>query len=79
MFLRCRNEIKAIRATSYIRGISLSFIMFTTRISIFISIVAYVMFGNHITAEKVSEDTCFCGYNLDSHLPKGNRVDHPDI
>lgn len=48
-----KNEIKAIKATSYIRGISLSFIMFTTRISIFISIVAYVMFGNHITAEKV--------------------------
>ncbi|PSN46970.1 hypothetical protein C0J52_11126 [Blattella germanica] len=48
-----KNEIKAVRATSYIRGISLSFIMFTTRISIFISIVAYVMLENQITAEKV--------------------------
>ncbi|KAJ9588188.1 hypothetical protein L9F63_018452, partial [Diploptera punctata] len=48
-----RNEIKAITATSYIRGISLSFIIFTTRISTFISVVAYVLMGNHITAEQV--------------------------
>jgi ATP-binding cassette subfamily C (CFTR/MRP) protein 4 len=48
-----KNEIRAIRATSYIRGIALSFIMFTTRISIFITVLSYVLFGYQITAEKV--------------------------
>nr|CAD7445770.1 unnamed protein product [Timema bartmani] len=50
-----KREIDCIRATSYIRGIILSFIMFTTRISIFLSIVAYVLLGNNITAEKLAD------------------------
>lgn len=57
-----RYEIKWIRATSYMRGILLSFIMFTTRISIFASILAYVLFGYNITAEQVFVLTSF--YNI---------------
>nr|CAD7404219.1 unnamed protein product [Timema poppensis] len=57
-----RREIDCIRATSYIRGIILSFIMFTTRISIFLSILAYVLLGNNITAEKVFVLTSY--YNI---------------
>ncbi|GLV41664.1 uncharacterized protein CBL_06893 [Carabus blaptoides fortunei] len=57
-----KNEIKSIRATSYIKGILLSFIMFTTRISIFASVLAYVLFGNYITAEKVFVLTSY--YNI---------------
>nr|CAD7430331.1 unnamed protein product [Timema monikensis] len=56
------REIDCIRATSYIRGIILSFIMFTTRISIFLSILAYVLLGNNITAEKVFVLTSY--YNI---------------
>ncbi|PNF14801.1 putative multidrug resistance-associated protein lethal(2)03659 [Cryptotermes secundus] len=48
-----KNEVRAIRATSYIRGIALSFIIFTTRISIFITILSYVLFGYQIRADKV--------------------------
>ncbi|XP_025834708.1 probable multidrug resistance-associated protein lethal(2)03659 isoform X5 [Agrilus planipennis] len=61
-----RYEIKAIRATSYIRGIALSFIMFSTRISIFASILAYVLlqtgFAETINAEQVFVLTAF--YNI---------------
>ncbi|XP_069689580.1 probable multidrug resistance-associated protein lethal(2)03659 isoform X2 [Periplaneta americana] len=46
-------EICAIKYSSYMRGILLSFIMFTTRISLFISVLSYVLLGNYITAEKV--------------------------
>lgn len=44
------------------RGILLSFIMYSTRMSIFISILAYVLLGNYITAEKVFVLTSF--YNI---------------
>lgn len=44
------------------RGIILSFIMFTTRISIFASVLAYVLFGYNITAEQVFVLTSF--YNI---------------
>lgn len=57
-----KNEVRAIRATSYIRGIVLSFIMFTTRISIFITVLSYVLLGNQITAEKVFVMVSF--YNI---------------
>lgn len=57
-----KNEIKQIRSTSFIRGIIGSFIMFTTRISIFISVLAYVLFGNNITAEQVFVLTSY--YNI---------------
>ncbi|KAF2894430.1 hypothetical protein ILUMI_11737 [Ignelater luminosus] len=57
-----RFEIKSIRATSYIRGIVLSFIMFTTRISIFVTILAYVLFDNKIDAKQVFVLTAF--YNI---------------
>lgn len=44
------------------RGILLSFIMYSTRMSIFVSILAYVLLGNYITAEKVFVLTSF--YNI---------------
>ena len=49
----CRKEISVIRAMSLIRGVTMSFILFTTRMSLFATIVAYIMLGNKITAEKV--------------------------
>ncbi|CAB3379679.1 Hypothetical predicted protein [Cloeon dipterum] len=48
-----RAEIKQIRIASYIKGVYLSFIMFTTRVTVYVTIVAYVLFGETITAEKV--------------------------
>lgn len=57
-----RKEINVIRYTSYIRGILLSFIMFTTRVSIFISLVAFALMGNYVTAEKAFVITAY--YNI---------------
>ncbi|XP_053689234.1 probable multidrug resistance-associated protein lethal(2)03659 [Sabethes cyaneus] len=57
-----KKEIKVIRYVSYIRGILLSFIMFTTRVSIFISLIAYALLGNFVTAEKAFVITAY--YNI---------------
>ncbi|RZB40999.1 ABC tran and/or MMR HSR1 domain containing protein [Asbolus verrucosus] len=48
-----RSEIRVLKQTSYIRGTILSFIMFTTRLAIFLTILSYVVRGKSITAEKV--------------------------
>lgn len=48
-----RREISVIRGMSLIRGITMSFIMFTTRMSLFITIVTYILYDHKITAEKV--------------------------
>jgi ATP-binding cassette, subfamily C (CFTR/MRP), member 4 len=48
-----RAEIKQITYTSYIKGVFLSFIMFTTRVTVYVTVVAYVLLGNRISAEKV--------------------------
>lgn len=58
----CRREIDVIRATSYIRGVTMSFIIFTTRMSLFITVLVYVLFDNKITAEKVFMVTAY--YNI---------------
>ncbi|KOC62515.1 putative multidrug resistance-associated protein lethal(2)03659 [Habropoda laboriosa] len=48
-----RREVNVIRAMSLIRGITMSFIMFTTRLSLFVTILAYISYDQKITAEKV--------------------------
>lgn len=48
-----RAEIKQITYASYIKGVYLSFIMFTTRVTVYVTVVAYVLLGNEISAEKV--------------------------
>ncbi|CAK9828719.1 Probable multidrug resistance-associated protein lethal(2)03659 [Anthophora retusa] len=48
-----RREVNVIRSMSLIRGIIMSFIMFTTRLSLFVTILAYISYDNKITAEKV--------------------------
>ncbi|XP_015184428.1 PREDICTED: probable multidrug resistance-associated protein lethal(2)03659 isoform X2 [Polistes dominula] len=57
-----KKEINVIRSTSYIRGVTMSFIIFTTRMCLFITILAYVLFGGKITAEKVFILTAY--YNI---------------
>ncbi|XP_063224295.1 probable multidrug resistance-associated protein lethal(2)03659 [Bacillus rossius redtenbacheri] len=47
------NEIRAIRTASYLRAIMLSFERFTTRLTLFVTILCYVLMGNIVTAEKV--------------------------
>ncbi|XP_073944725.1 probable multidrug resistance-associated protein lethal(2)03659 isoform X2 [Choristoneura fumiferana] len=57
-----KQEIKQIRATSYIRGVLTSFTMFTTRICLFCSILAFVLENNVITAKQVFVVSSF--YNI---------------
>lgn len=57
-----RKEINAIRYASYVRGILLSFIMFTSRVSIFGSLAMYVILGSQIDAQKAFAVTAF--YNI---------------
>lgn len=57
-----RKEIHVIRYVSYIRGILLSFIMFTTRVSVFLSLVGFALLGNVISAEAAFMVTAY--YNL---------------
>ncbi|GLV41617.1 uncharacterized protein CBL_06846 [Carabus blaptoides fortunei] len=48
-----QRELSQIRATSYIRGVNQSFHLSTTRSAIFAAILAYLLFGHNITAQKV--------------------------
>ncbi|XP_012274748.1 probable multidrug resistance-associated protein lethal(2)03659 [Orussus abietinus] len=60
-----RKEVNVIRATSYIRGVIMSFIIFTTRLSLFITVLHYVLASNskgRINAEIVFMLTAY--YNI---------------
>ncbi|XP_061393047.1 probable multidrug resistance-associated protein lethal(2)03659 [Musca vetustissima] len=57
-----KKEINSIRHSSYIRGILLSFIMFLTRVSIFLSLVGYVLLSNFLTPEQAFVITAY--YNI---------------
>ncbi|XP_039296327.1 multidrug resistance-associated protein 4-like [Nilaparvata lugens] len=48
-----RKELNEIRKTSYVRALLLSFIIFHSRLAVFMSILAYVITGSSINAEKV--------------------------
>ncbi|KNC31638.1 putative multidrug resistance-associated protein lethal(2)03659 [Lucilia cuprina] len=56
------KEMNAIRYVNYIRGILQSFIMFLTRISVFASLVGFVLLGKLLTAEKAFVITAY--YNI---------------
>lgn len=56
------REINMIRFVSWIRGILLSFIMFSSRVSIFTSLAMYALLGNLLTAETAFVITAF--YNV---------------
>ncbi|XP_075146932.1 putative multidrug resistance-associated protein lethal(2)03659 [Haematobia irritans] len=57
-----KKEINSIRHSSYIRGILLSFIMFLTRVSIFLSLVGFVLLSKTLTAEIAFVITAY--YNI---------------
>jgi hypothetical protein len=52
-FLYFRHEIKAVRATCFVRGFLSSFGRCGTKIAIFASMVTYVCLNDDVTAEKV--------------------------
>ncbi|XP_068086395.1 ATP-binding cassette sub-family C member 4 [Anabrus simplex] len=48
-----KREIKVLRAASYLRGVYLAFMVFSERTSLYITVIAYVLLGNHISPDKV--------------------------
>ncbi|XP_046989445.1 ATP-binding cassette sub-family C member 4-like isoform X1 [Schistocerca americana] len=48
-----RNEVKVLRGANYLRGYSMAFMVFTERTSLYITVVAYALLGNVITADIV--------------------------
>ncbi|XP_017863871.1 PREDICTED: probable multidrug resistance-associated protein lethal(2)03659 [Drosophila arizonae] len=56
------KEMNAIRKVNYIRGTLQSFIMYVTRISVFVSLVGFVLLGKLLTAEKAFAITAY--YNI---------------
>lgn len=49
-----RREMDILVKTSYIRGLVMSMIMFTSRTAIFVTLISFVLlFDNTITSEKV--------------------------
>ncbi|XP_063908439.1 probable multidrug resistance-associated protein lethal(2)03659 isoform X2 [Zophobas morio] len=48
-----RREMKGIRARGYLLGLMYCFEMFITRVSIFVSVLGYVLLGNYITAKRM--------------------------
>lgn len=57
-----KREVNTIRYASYIRAIMLSFTVFVTRFSVFISLTMYVLLGMILTAEKAFVVTAY--YNI---------------
>ncbi|CAG9767622.1 unnamed protein product [Ceutorhynchus assimilis] len=48
-----KKELAILLLTSYIRGMTMSFVMFTSRLGIFLTVLSYVLLGHEVTAEKV--------------------------
>nr|CAD7423120.1 unnamed protein product [Timema monikensis] len=48
-----QSEIDLVRSTSYLRGVYMSFMVFTERTSLFVTLLAYVLLGNTTSSDKV--------------------------
>ncbi|KAJ8980199.1 hypothetical protein NQ317_003764 [Molorchus minor] len=48
-----RKEIDVITKTSYIRGFSLSLMVFTERLALYLTLIAFVLIGNKLTSDVV--------------------------
>lgn len=47
-------EIEQIKGSTFIGFISISFKVFQTRFQLFVSIILYILLGNHISVHKVN-------------------------
>lgn len=52
LIILCRNEVKQLGKRAYLRGFFLSLYTFSTRLTAFFVILAYVLLGNELTADK---------------------------
>ncbi|XP_060872658.1 probable multidrug resistance-associated protein lethal(2)03659 isoform X2 [Metopolophium dirhodum] len=57
-----KKEMNKIIESAYVKGILSSFFLFNTRVSLFVNLFVYILFGNNITASKVFIITSY--YNI---------------
>nr|CAD7462471.1 unnamed protein product [Timema tahoe] len=48
-----KHEIDVVKQASYLRGVYFSAMVFSERMTLFLTLLSYVLLGNHITPEKV--------------------------
>ncbi|KAF7993145.1 hypothetical protein HCN44_005926 [Aphidius gifuensis] len=69
-----RLELKVVRKSSWIRGIFMTFNLFTTRIALYCTIVGMIFFGPPLSAEKVFVFSAFFGvlaHNMSAMFVRG--------
>ncbi|XP_043284648.1 probable multidrug resistance-associated protein lethal(2)03659 [Venturia canescens] len=69
-----RREINVIRSTSFVRGVMMSFKMFTSRLTLFVTVLVYVLSGQKLTAEKVFLMTAYYSVlklSMTDYFPRG--------
>lgn len=54
VMINYRMEVKQIKGSTFIGFISITFKVFQTRFQLFVSIVLYILLGNHISVHKVN-------------------------
>lgn len=50
-------ELKVVRKNSYVRGLYMTFMLFTTRMALFCTMLAIALMGGDLTAAKVMQNT----------------------
>lgn len=65
-------ELRVVTKSSYIRGIYMTFNLFTTRMALYCTLVSMLMFGNEITADKVFVVSSY--FNILAHTMTGMFV-----
>jgi len=65
-------ELRVVTKSSYIRGIYMTFNLFTTRMALYCTLIAMLMFGNPLTADKIFVVSSY--FNILAHTMTGMFV-----
>ncbi|KAL6254634.1 hypothetical protein P5V15_013941 [Pogonomyrmex californicus] len=65
-------ELRVVTKSSYIRGVYMTFNLFTTRMALYCTLISMLMFGNDLTADKVFVVCSF--FNILAHTMTGMFV-----
>ncbi|XP_018346781.1 PREDICTED: multidrug resistance-associated protein 4-like [Trachymyrmex septentrionalis] len=65
-------ELRVVTKSSYIRGIYMTFNLFTTRMALYCTLIAMLMFGDNLTADKVFVVSSY--FNILAHTMTGMFV-----
>lgn len=65
-------ELRVVTKSSYIRGIYMTFNLFTTRMALYCTLIAMLMFGDNLTADKVFVISSY--FNILAHTMTGMFV-----